>query len=172
MRFAYPVKPRRESRCGNNESPFAPQFVSIPFPSAKYRRPLIGAAGAVRAGGGVGGGQGEWILRHNSPCHATVARQREIDESLPEALRSKPNTPSDINWWRKLEVKYSRDLRAEMRALRAAAEKQERPIIGFFGLSTMSYGRLQQVGEKSGQGDTQAREDAAALENLPCDCTD
>ena len=101
-----------------------------------------------------------------------IARQREIDESLPEDLRSKPNTPSDINWWRKLEEKYGRDLRAEERALRAAAEKQERPIIGFFGLSAMSYGHLQKVGEKSGQGDTQAREDAAALENLPCDCTD
>ena len=101
-----------------------------------------------------------------------ITRQREIDESLPKELRSKPDTPSDINWWRKLEEKYGRDLRAEERALRAAAEKQERPIIGFFGLSAMSYGRLQQVGEKSGQGDAQAREDAAVLENLPCDCTD
>ena len=69
-------------------------------------------------------------------------------------------------------MKDGRDLRAEMRELQEAAKKQERLIIGFFGLSDMSYGHLQKVGEKSGQGDTQAREDAAALENLPCDCTD
>ena len=101
-----------------------------------------------------------------------IARQREIDKGLPEDMRSRPGTPSDINWWRKLEEKYGRDLRAEERILRAAAEKRERPIIGFFGLGDMSYGYLQKVGEKSGQGDAQAREDAAALENLPCDCTD
>ncbi len=101
-----------------------------------------------------------------------IARQQEIDESLPEELRSQPNTPSDINWWRNLEEKYRRDLRAEERELQESAEKQERPIIGFFGLSNMSYGHLQKVGEKSGQGDIQTREGTAALENLPCDCTD
>ena len=101
-----------------------------------------------------------------------ISRQREIDASLPKELRSKPDTPSDINWWRELEDKYGRDLRAEERELRAAAEKQERPIIGFFGLSGMSYKRLQKTGEKIGQGDAQAQEDASSLENLPCDCTD
>ena len=101
-----------------------------------------------------------------------IARRGEMDAPLPPALRSRSGTPSDINWWRELERKYGRDLRAEERSLRAAAEKQERPVIGFFGLSGMSYAYLQRTGEKSGQGDAQARKDAAALENLPCDCTD
>ena len=101
-----------------------------------------------------------------------IARREEIDATLPKSLRSEADAPSDINWWRKLEEKYGRDLRAEERELGAAAKKRERPIIGFFGLSDMSYGRLQKVGENSATGDAQAREDAAALENLPCDCTD
>lgn len=101
-----------------------------------------------------------------------IARQPAVDQSLPKNLKSKTNTPSDINWWRKLEQKYGRDLRAEERELKAEAQKQTRPIIGFFGLNGMSYEHLQETGKNIKKGDSQAKEDARSLENLPCDCTD
>ena len=100
-----------------------------------------------------------------------VAHQREIDSDLPERLQSAPNTPSDIDWWRRLEEKYGRDLKAEARALKEAAQKKEKPIIGFFGLSDMSYGYLQKAGEKSEHENNRAAQDPD-FDSLPCECTD
>ena len=75
------------------------------------------------------------------------------------------DTPCDINWWKRIESHYGRDMEAENRVMK----KPERAgaVIGFFGIdSKFSYDLL----EKSGRGKVDITPFAKTV--LPCDCTD
>ena len=72
--------------------------------------------------------------------------------------------PCSISWWMRLEDTYSRDIVAEKRVVR---NKEDRNVIGFFGLkSGFSYKLLAQNG--TGRVDISHFSDTV----LPCDCTD
>ena len=72
-------------------------------------------------------------------------------------------TPSDVEWWRRIEETYGRDLVKEKRPRR---NPNGSTTIGFFGLSNFSY----QIVAQS----VSAPETLAAFEDsvLPCECTD
>lgn len=78
---------------------------------------------------------------------------------------SEIDSPCDINWWKRMEHRYGRDLKAENRKI----HKQERAdsVIGFFKLgSGFSYNIL----EKSDSGKVDISKFNKTV--LPCDCTD
>ncbi len=78
---------------------------------------------------------------------------------------SKDNSPCSINWWKRMEHRYGRDLKAEKRLI----HKKERAdsVIGFFGIdSGFSYSVL----EKTGRGEIDISKFTETV--LPCDCTD
>lgn len=107
------------------------------------------------------------FLKSSARIRDLVARQHEIDNSLPEHLRSVPNTPSDISWWIRMEDRYGRDLIAEKRAIRA---DETRPVIGFFGSGGSSYNLIQQSASEIKR---QARANTLTSEqSLDCECTD
>lgn len=73
------------------------------------------------------------------------------------AYGSLEGTPSDIDWWKKIDSKYSRDLVAEGREIRSDVSR-----IGFFGNQEFSYSHL-----------TDGRDVESLKESmLPCDCTE
>lgn len=72
------------------------------------------------------------------------------------------DTPSDIMWWKAMEKKYGRDLKAEKRKTKKEVRNN---FIGFFGSSNFSYELLEVTTSKSDVAEY-------AAELLPCDCTD
>ena len=93
---------------------------------------------------------------------------RKVHSQMETAKENKtvtPDSPCDINWWKRIEYHYGRDLEAEKRVLK----KKERAgaVIGFFGIdSKFSYDLL----EKSGRGEVDISKYSQSV--LPCDCTD
>ena len=91
--------------------------------------------------------------------------QREIkrlDASLPAALRSVPNTPSDIEWWAHLEERYQRQPAKRSKDQEQLGE--ETVTIGFWGVDAQqTYRALKNLDP----------DDIPETEGLlPCDCTD
>ena len=87
----------------------------------------------------------------------------ETDETLPPQLRSVINTPSDIDWWVKLEEKYKRKAFKNCIDNNSGKDKVE---IGFWGVdSSESYKSLR---------DCRLVDDTAinGINAQPCDCTD
>ena len=75
------------------------------------------------------------------------------------------DTPCDINWWKQMEHRYGRDLKAENRIIHK--EERAESVIGFFKLdSGFSYNIL----EKSDTGEVDISKYNKTV--LPCDCTD
>ena len=88
-----------------------------------------------------------------------MEEQKHIEESGYGSLL---NTPSDINWWKRMEQTYGRDLIAERRKITGDPENT---LIGFFGTSTdFSYERLAVADE--------SEIDQYSGTLLPCDCTE
>ena len=93
---------------------------------------------------------------------------RKVHEQMETAKKNKTaaiDSPCDISWWKRIERRYGRDLKAEKRVI----HKKERTesVIGFFGLdSGFSYSLL----EKSGRGEVDISKFSKTV--LPCDCTD
>lgn len=74
------------------------------------------------------------------------------------------DTPCDIEWWKRIEVMYGRDMKKEKRTMRS---KVKNNFIGFFGASSgFSYHLLTQGGR--GKKNLSRFSDSV----LPCDCTD
>ena len=97
-----------------------------------------------------------------------MANLRSVHDRMEKGKRTEApgfgsllNTPCDIDWWRRIEAEYARDLRAERREVRGDPENTH---IGFFGNKQFSY-------------DILAKSEAADLDMLsetllPCDCTE
>ena len=86
-------------------------------------------------------------------------------ETTKENKTSVLDSPCDISWWKRMELRYGRDLAAEKRVI----QKKERAetVIGFFGVdSGFSYELL----EKSGKEKINFSKFTKNV--LPCDCTD
>ncbi len=91
--------------------------------------------------------------------------QREIkrlDASLPVALRSVPNTPSDVEWWADLEERYQR--RPVKRSTDQKQSSEETVTIGFWGVDAQRTYRILK--------DIEPDDIPSAEALLPCDCTD
>ena len=91
-----------------------------------------------------------------------VHQQMEISKKNNTA---EINSPCDVGWWKRMEHRYGRDLKAEKRTI----QKKERAesVIGFFGLdSGFSYELL----EQSEKGEVEISKFIDTV--LPCDCTD
>ncbi len=67
------------------------------------------------------------------------------------------NTPSDLSWWKNIESKYRRDLKAEGRKTRGSIDR-----IGFFGNKGLAYKDLEK----------ETNADHLTETWLPCDCTE
>ena len=88
-------------------------------------------------------------------------RMSEVDATLPSNLRSRRDSPTDINWWVDLERRYLRVARK-----RDGNEARETVKIGMWGVdSETSYMTIRD----SDPDELIAREPASAL---PCDCTE
>ena len=77
-------------------------------------------------------------------------------------------TPASIEWWKKIERKYIRDLEAENRVIKSKA-----PIkyMGFFGTSTdLTYNNLHNNLDAKGKASSSEQADVQFA--VPCDCTD
>ena len=84
-------------------------------------------------------------------------RQMTVKEFGPIA-----GSPSDLDWWKMIEKKYGRDLRAENRETNG---KSPTDFIGFFGASSdFSYKRLAENKPED--------EERYGKALLPCDCTE
>ena len=93
--------------------------------------------------------------------HKQMEKLRNDDSIDWPSLR---NSPCDINWWRRMEKLYGRDMAAEQRVIRSEVKGG---IIGFFGTqSGFSYDLLAESGK--GRADISEFSDTV----LPCDCTD
>lgn len=93
-----------------------------------------------------------------------VHREMEIakNDNEPLGYGSLRETPCDIDWWKRMEKMYGRDLIAEGREIRADVPND---FLGFFGTSgSFSYDLL------SKSDDTML--DKFKDELLPCDCTE
>ena len=115
------------------------------------------------------GGNALWHLANN---------QETMRRNLPAALRGQKNTPADIQWWVDLEKEYGRDLKAEGRKIKSEDVKMnvEKPIIGFFGLtSQQSYEQIQMISKDFKSRKIRGKRRKMYLSEfqaLPCDCTD
>ena len=88
-------------------------------------------------------------------------RMSDVDASLPLELRSRRDSPTDINWWVELERRYRR-----VAQKRGGNEDDEIVKIGMWGVNAdTSYMTIRD----SNPDDLIAREPASAL---PCDCTE
>lgn len=95
----------------------------------------------------------------------TLRKVHKQMEAVKEKTTSALDSPCDINWWKRMELRYGRDLKAEKRVL----QKKERAgaVIGFFGIeSGFSYDLL----GKSANGKIDLSKFTKTV--LPCDCTD
>ena len=93
--------------------------------------------------------------------HEQMENQKNDDLTSGPSLR---DSPCDINWWRRMERLYGRNMAAEKRVIRSEVKGG---IIGFFGTqSGFSYDLLAESGK--GRADISEFSDTV----LPCDCTD
>ena len=84
-------------------------------------------------------------------------RMDDAQNSNVEGFGTLEETPSDLAWWARVELKYGRDLEAEGREVRSSATR-----IGFFGSDEFTY---ENVAEGTVPGElTEGM--------LPCDCTE
>ena len=80
-----------------------------------------------------------------------------LDDSLPPRMRSRQGTPSDLQWWVRLEERYSRTYPSKVREGNATS--------GFFGVdASVSYAEIAKA-----KGDA---EGLPIIQMLPCHCTD
>lgn len=81
-------------------------------------------------------------------------------------------TPASINWWIRMEKKYSRDLHAENRSI---TSKKDIKLIGFFGASKSHvYANIKKQAQRQNHNSKDAFQ-AEYLEDesyIPCNCTD
>ena len=93
----------------------------------------------------------------NGLRRASVA-VRQVDEGLPQAQQSRPNTPSDLQWWADLEKRRSRTY---------PSTKGGQATSGFWGVNApISYQAL-------ANGRCNAEAAYGSLDQaLPCHCTD
>ena len=88
-------------------------------------------------------------------------RMSNVDTSLPLSLRSRKDSPTDINWWVELEQRYRRTAQK-----RGRNNDDETVKIGMWGVDAdTSYMTIRD----SDPDELIAREPASAL---PCDCTE
>ena len=85
-----------------------------------------------------------------------AAREEEVAD-----FGSMRDTPSDIDWWIRMEEMYGRDLQAERRKITGNPEST---TIGFFGTTGLTYKRLHESNGKALPRYSQSL--------LPCDCTE
>ena len=97
-----------------------------------------------------------------------MANLRSVHDRMEKEKRTEVSgfgslldTPCDIAWWRRIEAKYCRDLKAEGRVIRGDPKSTR---IGFFGNREFSYDIL----AKSEEADL----DRFSETLLPCDCTE
>jgi len=105
-------------------------------------------------------------------------KQDSVNRKLPSTLKAKAGTPSEINWWVKLEDKYARDLEAEEREITSKNYKAngKKPVIGFFGFShKLSYAKIEEMSKEFKARKLHRKKRNILLsefQSLPCDCTD
>ena len=93
--------------------------------------------------------------------HEQMENQTNDDATAGLSLR---NSPCDINWWKRMERLYGRDMAAEQRVIKREVKGG---MIGFFGTQRgFSYDLLAESGK--GRADISEFSDTV----LPCDCTD
>ncbi len=90
--------------------------------------------------------------------HAQMGQKKHTE--IPD-FGSIEGTPCDLDWWKRVEAEYGRDLRAEGRELRGNPTSAH---IGFFGTKGFSY----EILAKSESQEV----DKFADSLLPCDCTE
>ena len=78
---------------------------------------------------------------------------------------SEIDSPCDINWWKRMEHRYGRDLKAENRIIHK--EERAESVIGFFKLDS---GYSYEILEQSYIGEVDISKFNKNV--LPCDCTD
>ncbi len=90
-------------------------------------------------------------------------------EIATKELKNKPSkiTPASIDWWIKIEKKYSRDLLEENRKI---SSEKEPAFVGFFGATKeMVFESIKKLAEGGASVDKEMLE----LESdIPCNCTD
>ena len=94
---------------------------------------------------------------------ANLKSARNMMRELPNISEFGPlkGTPSDVNWWRRMEKKYRRNLKKE----RVERKNKSVEFIGFFGANrNFSYKLL-------ADGDDEEI-DRVGANVLPCDCTE
>lgn len=97
------------------------------------------------------------FLKGLGSLHDIRERMDDVQNSSVEGFGTLEETPSDLAWWARVELKYGRDLEAEGRQVRSSATR-----IGFFGSDEFTYA---DVAEGSVPGElTEGM--------LPCDCTE
>jgi len=115
------------------------------------------------------GGNALWQIAH---------RYDSINRRIPAGQRGQKGTPSDIQWWARIEEQYGRDLVAEGRKITSEkyADNGEKPIIGFFGVTQkQSYRHLHELSVRFKKDKLRGKKRNIMLseyQNLPCDCTD
>ena len=82
---------------------------------------------------------------------------KEVETGITDEFGPLGETPSDLEWWHRLETTYGRDLKAEGRSTRTDVTH-----IGFFGNNRFSYGDVGNGTELGGLAES----------ILPCDCTE
>ncbi len=89
------------------------------------------------------------------------------DAVLPKALRSIPDTPSDIQWWVDLEARYQRH---PLKRNRERGQRSKNKVtVGFWGVDAdVTYSDLIELNDNELMDRESFRGEAA----LPCDCTD
>ena len=100
------------------------------------------------------------------------AKLLEIATQEPANQASVRGTPASINWWIKMEQKYSRDLNAENRAI---TSKKDIKLIGFFGAAKGHvYADIKKRAQRNNRGskDTLQAEYLEDESYIPCNCTD
>ncbi|WP_025770255.1 hypothetical protein [Thioalkalivibrio sp. HK1] len=120
------------------------------------------------------------FMKGTNTLQKIIANRRNIDDGLPEDIRSIDRTPSDINWWVDIEEKYKRVVDKRDSGRGRSSPKQV--AIGFWGTETLSDKPTEQPAEKISIIDYRSlrarslshasEEVTEGYEAMPCDCTE
>lgn len=97
------------------------------------------------------------FLKGSANLDLVLANLEGADSTDEEGFGPLKNTPSDLEWWTKMESDYGRDLDAEGRLHRGDVKR-----IGFFGTNSFGYESIKE----------RKHENSPFVSMLPCDCTE
>ncbi len=113
------------------------------------------------------------FMKGTNTLRKIIGNRVDLDESLPEDIRSLDSTPSDIDWWVDIEEKYKRVVNKRYSGRGRPSTKKV--AIGFWGVDIVQdnpTGKTPPTDYRSLRDQNASYEVAEGIDALPCDCTE